>query len=250
MDNFLIIIYGWIGLAIMLFPIQLITTAPYGRHVHSGWGITIGNKLGWFVMEIVSPSIFAYFFLFGTNIPSLPMWIFFALWIAHYANRSIIYPLRINTSGKRIPILIVISAIFFNVVNGWLNGYMLGTFYETYPSTWLYSPQMIVGILVFGTGMFINISSDNHLISLRSKDGLGYKIPKGGLFEKISCPNHFGEILEWVGFAIMCWNPAAFSFAVWTTCNLVPRAISHHKWYLKKFEKYPSDRKAIIPYIL
>ena len=51
------------------------------------------------------------------------------------------------------------------------------------------------------------------------------------MFNYISCPNHFGEIIEWFGFAIMTWSLPGLSFAIWTVCNLLPRAIHHHAWY-------------------
>ena len=63
-------------------------------------------------------------------------------------------------------------------------------------------------------------------------------------------PNHFGEIMEWLGFALMCWNLASLSFVVWTCSNLLPRALHHHKWYLQHFADYPKDRKAVIPFLL
>ena len=96
-------------------------------------------------------------------------------------------------------------------------------------------------------GAGINIHSDQILLSLRKPGETGYKIPKGGMFKWISCPNLFGEILEWSGFAILCWNLPALGFAVWTAANLIPRALSHHKWYLEKFSDYPKERKAVIP---
>ena len=77
-----------------------------------------------------------------------------------------------------------------------------------------------------------------------------YKIPKGGLYEYISCPNYFGEIIEWVGFAVMTWSLPGLIFAMWTIFNLVPRAISHHKWYNQKFKNYPKSRKSIVPFII
>ena len=83
-------------------------------------------------------------------------------------------------------------------------------------------------VLLFVGGMAINQWSDTRLIGLR-KNGNGYQIPRGGLFERISCPNHFGEIVEWTGFAILCWSVPALSFAVWTAANLIPRALSH-RW--------------------
>ena len=70
------------------------------------------------------------------------------------------------------------------------------------------------------------------------------------MFRYVSCPNHFGEIVEWAGFAVMCWNLPALSFAVWTAGNLIPRALSHHRWYRERFPDYPPERKAVIPFVL
>ena len=51
-------LYGWIALALILLPVQLLITAPYGRHASARWGPVMDNRLGWIVMEIVSPLIF------------------------------------------------------------------------------------------------------------------------------------------------------------------------------------------------
>ena len=99
-------------------------------------------------------------------------------------------------------------------------------------------------------GAGINLWSDNRLIGLRAGGKQGYSIPRGGLFELVSSPNLMGEIIEWWGFAIMCWNLPALSFAVWTAANLIPRAISHHAWYRRTFADYPRDRRAVIPAVL
>jgi steroid 5-alpha reductase family enzyme len=87
------------------------------------------------------------------------------------------------------------------------------------------------------------------LLRLRKPGETGYKIPKSGLFRWVSCPNHFGEIVEWSGFALICWNLPALSFAIWTAANLIPRAVSHHNWYREKFEDYPLRRKAVLPFL-
>ena len=235
-------LYLWIGIALLLFPIQLWwITAPYGRHSNKKWGWMMDNRWGWIVMELVSPLLFAGFFLSGANEKTSPMWFFFVLWMLHYFNRSIIYPLRTKTQGKQIPILIVLFAVMFNSVNGWSNGYYLGTLGTPYPEVWWYTPQFIVGAILFILGVFINFQSDNILLNLRAPGETGYKIPKGGMFRYISCPNHFGEILEWTGFAIMCWNIAAWGFAIWTAANLIPRAVSHHRWYKTHCETYPNE---------
>ena len=96
----------------------------------------------------------------------------------------------------------------------------------------------------------INNKSDSYLISLRKNKDNGYVIPKEGLFKYISCPNFFGEIIEWLGFAILTWSVAGLAFFLWTFFNLVPRALSHHKWYKKTFPEYPKERKAVFPFIV
>lgn len=241
---------AWIAVAVVLFPIQFFVTAPYGRHARTDWGPSIPNRLGWFLMEVVSLVVFAGLFVFGPIEKTAPMWIFFALWAGHYVNRSLIFPWRTRTQGKMMPVAIVGSAIAFNLVNASLNGLYLGWSGETYAAEWLTDPRFIVGLVVFGVGATINIWSDNRLIGLRDGGRRDYSIPRGGLFEWVSCPNLLGEIIQWWGFALMCWNLPALSFAIWTTANLVPRAVSHHAWYGRTFDDYPSHRRAVIPGLL
>jgi hypothetical protein len=238
---------AWIILGVVLSPMQFRVTAPYGRHARSDWGRSMSNRLGWCVMECVSLVVFASLFLAGPNEKTAPMWVFFALWTAHYINRSLIFPWRTRTQGKTIPIAIVGSAAAFNLINAGLNGLYLGWSGDIYPQGWLTDPRFIVGVAVFAAGAGINIWSDNRLIGLRSAGKQGYSIPRGGLFERVSCPNHLGEVIQWSGFALMCWNLPALSFAVWTAANLIPRAVSHHAWYRRSFPDYPPDRHAVIP---
>jgi 3-oxo-5-alpha-steroid 4-dehydrogenase 1 len=112
----------WTLLALVLFPMQFFVTAPYGRHARTDWGPSIPNRLGWFLMELVSLVVFAGLFLFGPAAKTAPMWVFFALWTAHYVNRSLIFPLRTRTAGKSMPLAIAGSAAAFNIVNAGLNG--------------------------------------------------------------------------------------------------------------------------------
>ena len=233
----------WIIIGLIIFPINLIYKAPYGRHTSKKWGVSINNKLGWIIMELpallVCPAIYFYFKIdFDISI------MFICLWIIHYFNRTIIFPFRIKTKGKKMPLAIVLSAFFFNIVNGLINGYFLSNIDMHSVSIFL-----ITGFLLFVLGLYINISSDNKLINLR-KIKKGYFIPKGGLFKYISCPNFFGEIIEWFGFALMTFNIGSLSFFIWTCCNLIPRALAHHTWYKNKFNEYPKERKAILPFLI
>lgn len=240
----------WTVLALVLVPSQLKTTAPYGRHARTDWGPSISNQMGWFLMELVSLVVFVGLVLFGPNDKTAPMWIFFALWAIHYINRSLIFPWRTKTRGKSMPIAIVASAAAFNIVNAGLNGLYLGWWGPVYPASWLSDPRFIIGLVIFVSGAAINIWSDNRLIGLRGDGKQDYTIPRGGLFNLVSCPNLMGEIIQWAGFAVMCWNLPALSFAVWTAANLIPRALSHHAWYRRTFADYPPERRAVIPGLL
>jgi 3-oxo-5-alpha-steroid 4-dehydrogenase 1 len=240
----------WIAVGIISYPFLLRVTQPYGRHASEKWGPMISNKLGWIIQETPSMIFLSIFFFSGTGIKSNAAWLFWGLWVLHYINRSIIYPLRTKTRGKKIPLIIVGSAIFFNFINGFLNGTYLGNFAGGYADDYFTSPRFIIGAVCFALGVIINVQSDNILLSLRKPGETGYKIPTGGLFKYISCPNHFGEIIEWFGFALMVGSLPAWSFFIWAIVNLVPRALDHHKWYQQKFADYPKVRKAVIPELL
>ena len=69
------------------------------------------------------------------------------------------------------------------------------------------------------------------------------------MYRFISCPNYFGEIVQWGGWALMCFNIGGLAFFVWTAANLVPRAFANHRWYREKFADYPPGRKALIPFL-
>jgi protein-S-isoprenylcysteine O-methyltransferase Ste14 len=175
-------------------------------------------------------------------------WILFSIWVIHYINRSIIFPMRIRNTSK-IPISVIASAIFFNLVNGFINGYYIGNIIN-FPITYLYSMKFILGFIILIIGVTINTSADKVLIKIRNQN-IGYQIPTGGLYKYITCPNYFGEIIQWTGFAIITWSFPALLFVLWTMANLIPRAKAYNNWYRLKFEgEYPNNKKAIIPYII
>lgn len=90
--------------------------------------------------------------------------------------------------------------------------------------------QLYLGLLLFIGGMSINHHSDNILRNLRKNGDTGYKIPRGGLFEYVSGANFFGEIVEWIGFALIAQTYASFAFAFFTLANIGPRAWHHHRY--------------------
>jgi hypothetical protein len=239
----------WIGIAVAIFFILLKITAPYGRHTSAKWGPQVSNRLGWFLMEVPVLLVVLFFMLPAAKTLAAPALVMMCLFCLHYIYRSLVFPFRLHTKGKKMPWVIVGSGVLFNLVTGFSLGYYF-THFANYTNEWFTGLRFIAGLLLFVGGMYINWKSDNLLIDLRKANETGYKIPRGWLFDKISCPNLAGELMEWLGFAILCWNLPALTFFIWTAANLVPRALSHHKWYIQMFNDYPAGRKAIIPFVV
>ena len=248
-EEYKTVCYIWLTLAVIVFLILIFVKAPYGRHKTKGWGVEISAKKGWIIMESIPAVLLAVILVLGHN-RNLVVFFFWAIWTAHYVNRAWAWPNRAKLEQKLMPLSVVILAVIFNTINCLLNGIWLFDLSGGYELSWVTDPRFIFGVVIFFFGMIINIKSDDILFSLRDDGSTGYKIPRGGLFEKVSSPNYLGEIIEWFGFAIATWSLAGFTFAIWTFCNLAPRAFAHHRWYKQEFSDYPENRKALIPFVI
>jgi 3-oxo-5-alpha-steroid 4-dehydrogenase 1 len=239
--------YGWIALAVIIFLVLQRITAPYGRHASDKWGPVVANRWGWLIMEIPVLLALALTIYPCAHSLSAPSWCMIGLF--YYLNRALIYPFRLHTKGKTMPWVVVGAGVLFNLVSGFSLGYYFGHF-ASYTEAWFADPRFVAGLLLFFLGLAINWKADNKLIHLRGPGETSYVIPTGWLFDFISCPNLLGELLEWLGFAILCWNLPSLGFFIWTAANLIPRARSHHRWYKAHFPEYPAKRSAIIPFLL
>jgi protein-S-isoprenylcysteine O-methyltransferase Ste14 len=247
---FYLMAWGWCGVAAVVFASLFWKTAPYGRHAREGWGPEINRTLGWVIMEAPSALGFVFWYLVAPRPPSVTAWVFLGLWELHYVNRTFIFPFRMRGGQRRMPITVPLLAVGFNSVNAYLNARYLTAIGPEYPVSWLSEPRFVVGAALFVIGFGINYQSDAILRGLRKGNDSGYQIPRGGLYRFVSCPNYFGEILEWTGWALATWSPAGLTFVIWTAANLVPRAVSHHRWYRERFPDYPPERKAVLPLLI
>ena len=246
-----------VGLTIFIFVVSALSfwgslrsTNPYGRHMLPGQRNTMPALPAWLLFEAPQFFSFALTFWLSASSPSAAALTLFALWQAHYTYRALIYPLRMRDRHKRFPIASVIFGILFNGINGFINGYAVAHAPHLMNAAWLHDPRFVVSVAVAVAGWLINFQADTILINLRRDGSTGYKVPHGGLFRYVSSANYFGEIVLWCGWALMSFTPAGLSFAVFSTANLLPRALSHHRWYVEHFADYPRDRRAIIPGIL
>jgi len=223
----------------------LLVTAPYGRHYRPGWGPKLPNRLAWILMELPAVLVIAGLVLAspGGNKPIalIPL----TFWLFHYIYRTFLFPVLMHPSDRTFPAFLVLFAVIFNCLNGYNNSEALlenSSQGLPFPSLHFY-----LGAMIFLGGFVMHSHSDHIIRKLRKPGETGYRIPQGGMFRWVSSPHYLGEIIQWTGWAILTWSLAGLAFALFTFCNLAPRAISNQAWYRKQFSDYPRHRKALVP---
>ena len=237
------------GLAAVTLAATLLVDAPYGRHIRGGWGPQISAKVGWIVMESPPVLVFGWIYAQGDHAVELVPLALLALWQIHYVHRAYIFPFKMRNAGKQMPLVVALMAVAFNCLNAYINARWLSQL-GTYEASWLWDPRFIAGAALFAFGWRMNRRADEILFSLRKPGETGYKIPQGGWYRLVSCPNYLGEIVMWIGFALAAWSLPAVAFVAYSIANLAPRALANHRWYHDKFPNYPTERRALIPFVL
>jgi 3-oxo-5-alpha-steroid 4-dehydrogenase 1 len=252
MDYFTVFLWAMILLAAIVFIALYFIDAGYGMFRSPKWGLSINNKLGWILMEVpVATAIFLFWF-FSDRKTLLVPFIFLLFLEIHYIHRAFIFPLRMR--GKnRMPFGIMFMGIFFNLLNVFMQGYWI--FYlsprELYSDAWIGTPVFIIGAILFFVGLTINIDSDRRIRNLRLPGDSKHYLPHGGMFNYVTSANYFGEIVEWMGFAIATWSMPGLVFAIWTFANLVPRANAIYIKYSADYAEEVKRKKLhrVIPFI-
>jgi len=255
-------IYLWVmtGIACITFIVLYFVEAGYGMLISKKWGKTINNKWAWFLMEVTIFVLMCIMWLTSPQRWELVPMVFLLIFQIHYLQRALIYPFLIKGNSK-MPIGIMFMGISFNILNAWMQGYWIFNIAYTpeypalfvrYGTNWLLSAPFIIGVILFLAGFIINLHSDYIIRHLRKdpKDTKHY-FPKGGLFKYVTSANYFGELLEWLGFAILTWSVSGLVFFIWTFANLVPRAHAIHKRYRQEFpeEFEGKNLKRVIPFV-
>ena len=182
------------------------------------------------------------------------------LFVFHYIVRTFVYSTLIK-GGKPMPLDTFLAGMLFTTVNG-----LVQTYHHTHltnPEKYIPAGDIVgkshvventtrfVGFVLFFVGFFVNQLADRTLRNLRKDDNdKGYYIPHGAMFKYISAPNLVGEIVEWIGYAMLTSTMVGACFATSTTFIVGHRAIGHHNWYRTRFgDKYPKERCAVIPFV-
>lgn len=128
-------------------------------------------------------------------------------------------------------------------------------------STMIYTQQLMlplqepsidlkfIGIPLFLVGIGGNFYHHYLLSKLRSEGEKEYKIPKGGLFSLVICPHYLFEIIGFWGISCISQTLYSFCFSLGTTFYLMGRSYATRRWYESKFEDFPKDVNALIPFI-
>ncbi len=241
-----------IVLAVVVFIALQYFKAGYGYLRSKGWGPMINNKAAWVLMEIPVLIVTVLLYILTHSWNNLMATVLISFLVIHYTQRSLIYPFLMRGNSK-MPVSVVLMGAVFNIINSYLIcGWIFILAPEDYYTVqWLYSPQFIVGALIFIFGMVVNLNSDYIIRHLRKPGDTRHYIPRGGMFKYVSSANYYGEITEWFGYAILTWSLPGAIFCMWTFANLAPRANSLYEKYTKEFgEEFTSlKRKRLIPFI-
>lgn len=251
-QGFQMLIGAMAVLALVVFVSLYFVNAGYGQFRTRKWGWSISNRLAWILME--APVFFVMLLIWGRAGFSfqLPAFALLLLFETHYFQRSFIFPMLLRGSG-RMPVAIMLMGACFNTVNGILQGGAL--FWYPNPgfadgAAYLLRWNAIAGIALFLTGFAINLHSDSVIRHLRQPGDTRHYLPASGLYRYVTSANYFGEIIEWVGFALAAASPAAWIFPIWTAANLVPRANAIYKHYCDEFGREAvAPRKRVIPFV-
>ena len=238
------------SMALVVFVALFFVKAGYGMFFDRKWGPAMPNRLGWFLMEAPIFILMTVLWLVSDRRWDVVPLVFFTIFQIHYLQRSFIFPWLIRGNSK-MPLGIVLMAVLFNTCNALMQGGWIFFFSPTYDVSWLWSPQFIAGTAIFIAGFVINLHSDYIIRHLRRPGDTKHYIPRGGMFRWVSSANYFGELVEWIGFAVLTWSLAGVVFAWWTLANLLPRADAIYDNYEKEFgEEFPRLKlKRMIPFV-
>lgn len=208
-------------------------------------GSGMSSRLGMFIIYFVPflvhiPAVFYFVKLPWWDLSPVQM-IFSAAILIHFAKRSLECLFVHEYSGP------IDASTVFQITAG----YSAVSIYAAYLLPWTLKQMdalVYVGFVIFLIGQFFNFYHHKLLADLR-KNAQDYFIPKGALFEKVTCPHYFFEVLAWIGIALISRQIDMFLLALMMGSYLTGRSAKASAWYLEKFSEYPKDRKNIFPYL-
>lgn len=174
-----------------------------------------------------------------------------AMWCLHFARRAAESAWVHRYAKTKVPTSdVIVEYIYYWGFAAW-NAYALSAVDYHGPAAW----SLALGGAVFVLAELGNARAHRMLRDLRPAGSALRVIPRGFLFELVSCPHYLFEILSWVGFALVVRTWASVAFLLLGSGILASWAHTRHVAYRKDFdghqgrELYPSARRALIPLV-
>jgi 3-oxo-5-alpha-steroid 4-dehydrogenase 1 len=232
--------------------------SAYGRFASPRFGVAVSPRLGWFLMELPSTLVFLAAYAAGVRRGEVVSVVLLAIWLVHYGYRGFYFPWAIRAArGDRatFSVAIIVAGWLSTSLHGYLNAAYITTVGGGYDRLWLMDPRFVFGVVVYYLGFVLTIRADATVRNLRTATEVQsgtkvYRIPRGGLFEYVTNASYLGELVAWLGFAVMTWSPGGLFIFLLSLANLLPRAVATHRWYKKRFSDYPKERRILLPFVL
>jgi very-long-chain enoyl-CoA reductase len=222
----------------------------------------LGPQISWrlvYVIEYMGP-LLAFPILFflrtfiwgpGSDVPLSDLQkVAFGLFCLHFIKRELETMFLHKFSRPTMPLFNLFKNSGYYSFCGWYIAYFV--MHPKYVSPSIERAYYCVPIFI--VLMICNFVCHWILANLRPEGTSIRRIPKGFLFELVSCPNYLTEIIQWWVYAWMIQSVSGFVFAVVGGGQMAVWALDRHLLYKKEFngengkEKYPR-RNVLIPYI-
>jgi len=171
----------------------------------------------------------------------------FFLWMTHYTKR-LLETIFVHEFGT---LTMPVRNLFKNCLYYWgfaaAVGYNVNIPNENELASW----HLYLGFPWFCGFMLLNFMCHLRLKYMRRPGCNDFVIPHGGLFEYITCPNYFCEIMTWFGFNILTgFTPAGVAFNIVGTLQMIQWATQRRDKFIKLFgNEWPRNRYVLFPFI-
>lgn len=203
----------------------------------NGMNPRLGMFLIYFPATIV-PLIFAApYFRHMTLVQGIVL----AMPVLHFLKRSLESLFLHKYSGPIDLFSVIVISGFYSLISGsiaYFNGISFAAF----------DALFVVGVVLYLVGEIGNFIHHAILVKLRGNTN-EYIIPSGGLFDQVVCAHYFFEIIAWIGVIFASRHLIALITVVGMSEYLFARSIKTLHWYRQRFENFPKERKALIPFV-
>jgi len=223
----------------------------------------LGPQIEWktvFLVEYFGPILvhaLVYFYpnlFYGSNKDSkyhksLTQKVAFGLILFHYFKREFETLFIHRFSNETMPFL----NLFKNCSHYWIFGGFCISYFLYHPkyTAPFHNHSIIYGLTILTVLCeFGNFHAHYVLRNLRPAGTKERGIPKGQLFNIVSCANYTWELSSWICFALLTNCLTSWVFLFLSFLPMYSWAIKKHKKYKQEFSNYPKIRKAIIPFLI